>query len=229
MSRYGYSSISRDIGKVFANPVSPTNRKLEELPGSETAKTILRYAEKELPPKVLNHSLRVYQYSVAIIKDQFPQWELDPEIIFTTSLLHDIGATPSNLESTKMSFEFYGGIIARDFVREKTGDKDYAEAVSEAIIRHQDLGSSGNITHLGFIIQVSTVLDNVGHNSNLLHPDTLDAINKAYPREGWLGCFAGVIDSENRMKPWGHTSSLGMNDFRDSVLSNQVAYEKTKL
>ena len=229
MSKYGYNSISRDISKVLENPASPKSHKLEELPGSQTAKTILRFATKELPAKVLYHSLRVYQYSLAIIKDQFPQWELDPEVIFSTSLLHDIGATPRNLESTKMSFEFYGGIIARDLVKEKTGDKDYAEAVSEAIIRHQDLGTTGNITHLGFIIQVSTILDNVGQNSNLLHPDTLDAINKEYPREGWLGCFAEVIDSENRMKPWGHTSSLGVNEFRDSVLSNRVTYEKAKM
>lgn len=35
--------------------------------------------------------------------------------------------------------------------------KDQAEAVSEAIIRHADLGETGTITSLGLLIQLSTV------------------------------------------------------------------------
>lgn len=161
------------------------------------------------------------------MKDYFPDWDLDPEVVFVTCLLHDIATTDKNMEATKMSFEFYGGIISGELIlRNSNGNKFYAEAVSEAIIRHQDLGESGYITALGLVLQISTILDNVGLNSEYVHLDTIDAINKEYTRDGWLGCFAKAIDNENKLKPWGHTSALGVDEFRDNVLANKFRYEK---
>lgn len=228
MSKYGFAKIERDVSAALKNAKSPTAQEIE-LPQGEFESFILNYAKQELNEKTLNHSLRVYSYSVAIIKDHFPDWDLDLGVLFTTSLLHDIGTTDKNMKATKMSFEFFGGLIARNLVLEKTKDTDYAEAVSEAIIRHQDLGESGFITTLGLIIQVSTILDNVGKNKEYIHPDTLDFVNRKYPRDGWKSCFASVIDAENAHKPWGHTSALGVDEFRDGVLGNDVNYTKLKI
>lgn len=227
MSKYGFVKIARDIKAAVGKINEPTSQSVVELPDSAVGKFILDYAKKELPEKVLLHSLRVYQYSIAIINDHFDKWTLDREVLFVTCLLHDIGTTEKNMKATKMSFEFYGGLISRDVIMEHTnGDQDYAEAVAEAVIRHQDLGESGYITTLGLILQISTILDNVGLNTDLIHSDTLDAVNKKYPRDGWLNCFASAIDNENSQKPWGHTSSLGVPDFRDNVLANKAKYEK---
>lgn len=226
MSEYGFVKIERDVAKAVPNPKSPTPQLNTDLPNSKLSQSVLKYAQEKLPAKVLNHSLRVYLYSRAIIKDQFPNWNLDDEVVFVTSLLHDIGTTDENMKATKMSFEFYGGLLSRDLVLGQTKNQDYAEAVSEAIIRHQDLGESGYITTLGLILQIATTLDNIGANTNLIHIDTLDAVNKKYGREGWASCFGGAIDNENKLKPWGHTSALGVNEFRDSVLGNKVKYEK---
>lgn len=226
MSEYGFVKIERDVAKAVPNPKTPTPQLNTDLPNSKLSQSVLKYAQEKLPAKVLNHSLRVYLYSRAIIKDQFPNWNLDDEVVFVTSLLHDIGTTDENMKATKMSFEFYGGLLSRDLVLGQTKNQDYAEAVSEAIIRHQDLGESGYITTLGLILQIATTLDNIGANTNLIHIDTLDAVNKKYGREGWASCFGGAIDNENKLKPWGHTSALGVNEFRDSVLGNKVKYEK---
>jgi cyanamide hydratase len=56
-----------------------------------------------------------------------------------------------------MSFEFYGAFQALSFLRESGASKDQAEAVTEAIIRHADLGETGMITSVGQLIQLSTV------------------------------------------------------------------------
>lgn len=226
MSKYGFIKVPRELEHAIPSVTPPTSQPLVELPNSTLAKFVLKYSTAELPPKVLNHSLRVFQYSVAIIKDQFPHWDLDPEVIFVTALLHDIATTEKNMKATKLSFEFYGGIISRDLIFEHTnGDQDYAEAVAEAIIRHQNLGNTGFITSLGLIIQISTILDNVGENLQYIHRETLSRINEKYLRDGWLGCFASAIDNENRQKPWGHTSQLGPEEFRDNVLRNQLQYK----
>lgn len=224
---YGFSKIEREVLKAIPNPESPKPQGVAPVPSSELARFVYDYAKKELPPKTFNHSLRVYLYGVAIMNDHFPKWSLDPEVIFVTSMLHDIGTTDKNMAATKMSFEFWGGILSRDLILEHTkGNQEYADAVAEAIIRHQDLGETGYITTLGLITQIGTILDNVGLYTHLIHEDTLDAINRQHLRDGWLSCFAGAIENENRKKTWGHTSKLGVEQFPKDVMNNKVRYQK---
>jgi cyanamide hydratase len=74
-----------------------------------------------------------------------------------TSLLHDIGTTPENIHATLLSFEFYGGYLALDVLKEYGAPREQAESVAEAIIRHQDLGDVGSITTVGQLIQLATL------------------------------------------------------------------------
>lgn len=225
MLSYGFVKVHRDPKKEMRTLRTPTPQRVQ-LPQGAVEQKMLAYARAELPDKVLNHSLRVYCYAVAIMRDQFPEWDLDLGVLFSTSLLHDIGTTAKNMHATKMLFEFYGGWVAHAKVMEETADRDYADAVAEAVIRHQDLGDSGFITSLGLILQIATIMDNVGKHMEMIHPETVHHANAAYPRDGWLGCFAAAIDRENEMKPWGHTSALGVPDFRDAVLGNKTVYSK---
>jgi cyanamide hydratase len=55
-----------------------------------------------------------------------------------------------------MSFEFYGGLLALDVLKEKGGAVEQAESVVEAIIRHQDTAEVGTITTIGLLIQIVT-------------------------------------------------------------------------
>jgi cyanamide hydratase len=61
------------------------------------------------------------------------------------------------MHGTHMSFEYYGAFKALNFLRDNGAPTDQAEAVSEAIIRHADLGETGTLTSLGMLIQLSTV------------------------------------------------------------------------
>ncbi|QLQ81255.1 hypothetical protein HG537_0F00160 [Torulaspora globosa] len=227
MSKYGFVKVNREVEKALREPKTPTPQAVVPVPRGKLAQFFLDYATKELPAGTLNHSLRVFQYSIAIIKDQFPEWDLDEEVIFVTSILHDIGLSDRNLEGAKLSFEYYGAFIARELVlRETGGDTDYADAVAEAIIRHQELTTTGYITSLGLILQIATTLDNVGANTNLIHQDTLYAVNEEYPRFGWARCFSNALAKEIDFKPWCHSTVLGIEDFSDKVLNNKVSYER---
>ncbi|CAH1832228.1 unnamed protein product [Saccharomyces cerevisiae] len=198
MSQYRFVRVPREVEKAIPVVNAPRPRAVVPPPNSETARLVREYAAKELTAPVLNHSLRVFQYSVAIIRDQFPAWDLDQE--------------------------YYGGILSRELVFNATGgNQDYADAVTEAIIRHQDLTGTGYITTLGLILQIATTLDNVGSNTDLIHIDTVRVINEQFPRLHWLSCFATVVDTENSRKPWGHTSSLG-DDFSKKVICNTFGY-----
>ena len=95
-----------------------------------------------------------------------------------------------------------------------------AEAVCETIIRHQDLGDTGNITTLTAVTHFATVLDNAGLNAELVHEDTIKDVVHNYPRNGWTGCFASVIRKEVELKPWANTSRI--EGFAEMVEANKV-------
>lgn len=125
-----------------------------------------------------------------------------------------------------MSFEFYGGLRARELVLGLGAPQDQADAVGEAIIRHQDLGADGTITLLGQAVQLATVFDNVGAHpavdgfAGILHRDTREDVIRRFPREGWLGCFAATVREELRLKPWCHTTHIP--DFASKIEGNAL-------
>lgn len=165
---------------------------------------------------------------MAIISQQFPEHlaTFSPSTLALTALLHDIGTAPENLSTTHMSFDFYGGIVALNLLRELGSSKDQAEAVCESIIRHQDLGTEGTIPFLGQVIQLATIYDNVGDHprvprfGELLHRSTLEDVNAKFPREGWLGCFADTLKEEMRLKPWCHSTHIP--NFEEKILANEL-------
>ena len=146
---------------------------------------------------------------MAIKAQQFPTWRLSPETYLLTSLLHDIGTTSSNLLATPMSFEFYGALLAHNLLlTTHHAPPSLAEAVTEAIIRHQDVGTSGSITELGSLIQFATVFDNMGWYKELVNEETVEDVLERWPRRGWSRCFSEVIRREVGGKPWANTTRL---------------------
>jgi cyanamide hydratase len=90
----------------------------------------------------------------------FPSWAVTAETYLLACLLHDIGTTEKNLLATQLSFEIFGGMLALDLLhRQHNAPLVQAEGVAEAIIRHQDLETTtGNITTLGLLLQIGTLL-----------------------------------------------------------------------
>lgn len=158
-----------------------------------------------------------------------------------TCLLHDIGTTQENLHGSLLSFEFYGGYIALEILKEYGAPKEQAESVAEAIIRHQDLGDIGTITTVGQLIQLSTLfgmseslhldyqcdltlyadlIDNAGKNPTLISKQTIESVVTAYPRKQWSSCFAHTIGEELTLKPWAHSSAIP--NFAENVAGNKL-------
>ena len=150
----------------------------------------------------------------------FPDWRYSAETYLLTCLLHDIGTTPHNQSSTFLSFEFQGGVISLDLLKSLKAEITQAEAVCETIIRHQDLGDTGNITTLTAVTHFATVFDNAGLNPELVHEDTIKSVVSQYPRNGWTGCFAKVVRKECELKPWANTSRI--EGFAEMVEANKL-------
>lgn len=150
----------------------------------------------------------------------FPTFPVSSETLLLTALLHDIGTVPSNISSTRLSFEFHGGIIALNYLSSLHAEKRQAEAVCETIIRHQDLGETGMVTALTALIHFATVLDNAGLNAELVHEDTIKSVVAKFPRDKWTACFADVVRKEMELKPWSNTTRI--EGFAEMVEANRV-------
>ncbi|KAG6032706.1 hypothetical protein E4U41_007168 [Claviceps citrina] len=251
VSPKGWTAVPLDAGQLFNG--QPYKFKPEPLRTQEikfpsddaVVERVQAYAKEKLPNQTFNHSMRVYYYesggygkesqwlltgSVAsvILQQQFPDLAptLSPSTLAITSLLHDIGTTDENTAATRMSFEFYGAFQALRVLKELGASQDQADAVCEAIVRHQDLGTVGSITLLGQVIQLATIFDNVSDHPHLrdmesmIHAETREDVIGAFPRTGWLACFAKTLQREVGTKPWSHTTHIP--DFEDKVLGNKL-------
>ncbi|KAH7349461.1 cyanamide hydratase [Plectosphaerella cucumerina] len=115
---------------------------------------------------------------------------------------------------TRMSFDIYGGIKAMEVLKVLGGSADQAEAVAEAIIRHEDMGVDGTITFLGQLIQLATLYDNTGVYEGIdgfgswVGESTRHSVNTAFPRRGWCSWFACTVRKEEANKPWCHTTHI---------------------
>ncbi|KAH7088990.1 hypothetical protein FB567DRAFT_322159 [Paraphoma chrysanthemicola] len=227
LSANGWTAVPRSFQKSLADV--DKNRQAElvlsdaKLPSSDIARKTEQFAKQQLPEKTFNHSMRVWYYGYAIVQTHFPDLKPLLETYYLTCLLHDLGTTEEHTQGTRMSFEYYGAFKALGFLRENGAPKDQAEAVSEAIIRHADLGETGTLSSLGMLIQLSTVFDNVGLNPHLISKQAIANVVAAYPRKQWSSCFAAAMTLEMDLKPWCHTTAN--EGFVDAVLRNEIMRE----
>ncbi|KAG7287403.1 hypothetical protein NEMBOFW57_006914 [Staphylotrichum longicolle] len=219
IAEHGWTAVPVDAEAIFKGkpylykPVPVLVKDMHFPSDDPIVAKVQQYAKEHLPQQTYNHSMRVFYWATAILQQQFPDHapSLSPSTLALTSLLHDIGTAPAFLTSTLLSFEFHGAITALDLLSSPAygAPPPQAEAVCEAIIRHQDLGREGTITFLGQLIQLATVYDNLGARAYLVHETTRADVNRAFRRGGWAGCFARTIRQEVAVKPWAHSTHLG--------------------
>jgi len=227
---YGFTPVPRDPEVLFKDHPTASGDHPEQDPfevkdfpllDSKVVQEVRDFVKKELDEQTYNHSHRVYIYGTALVKTHFPSWSYDHETYYLACLLHDIGTAEKYLATTKLSFEFKGAIVARDLILSVGGAEDQADSVCDAIIRHQDIFvKGGNITMVGQILQLATILDNVGLRANLIHPNLIKTTTSAFPRNGWSEHFAQTIEKELTLKPWCHTSTFEVPNWKAGVRSN---------
>lgn len=214
------------------NPLSPSQF---PPPSTPLATRLSLYTKAKLPAAVYAHSHRVYYYGRFIAQECYPSWSITPnskldESWYITALLHDIGTTPDHIGSTKLSYEFWAGYHALDILQDVEATAPYggegggvasreqAESIAEAIIRHQDVQDKGSISLLTRLIHLGTLLDNIGAGKELVHPDTIRAVNEVYERKGWSGCFRDTVVKEKELKPWAMVSRI--EGFEEDIEKN---------
>ncbi|KAE9972134.1 hypothetical protein EG327_009582, partial [Venturia inaequalis] len=160
---YGWTPVPRSLPKFLENTKASSSKPIPipsiPHPTDPISTQTLTYATTHLPRRTLNHSLRVYAFGHTILQNHFPHF-LDEEAypyfvqtFYLACLLHDIGTAEEHFLASKMSFDFLGAVVAMGVLRGVGAGRDLGEGVGEAVLRHQDLGTTGAITGVGGLVQ----------------------------------------------------------------------------
>jgi cyanamide hydratase len=231
---YGFTALPADVKLPAPKPSpSPVQVSSVQPPSTPLAQRVTSYVRSKLSPQTFSHSLRVYSYGLAIARECYPDWNIQPgssleETWYLTAMLHDIGTCDEFLTSTKLSYEFFAGVHALELLQkpQMTGSKDgvapkeQAESVAEAIIRHQDVQEKGKVTLITRLIHLGTLLDNAGANAELVDEGTIANVVEAYPRKGWSSCFRDTVVKEKEVKPYAMVSRI--EGFEDLIMGNKL-------
>ncbi|KAM0276123.1 hypothetical protein ACHAQH_007049 [Verticillium albo-atrum] len=222
----GWSAVPVDAKQIFDSrgplpqPAPVTTKDINFPSDNALVAEVQKFVQERLSAEAYNHSMRVFYWGSVIAKQLLPEHatHISPVTWALTCLLHDIGTAEEFWASTRMSFDLYGGIKAMEVLKTRGSTQDQAEAVAEAIIRHQDIGVDGTISFLGQLIQLSTLYDNVGRCAgvetfgDLVHEGTRDNVNEVFPRMRWGSVFAATIRKEEGCKPWCHSTHIPQFD-----------------
>ena len=120
-------------------------------PSTPVAQAAADFAAEACAPFLLDHSYRTYHFGRLLVGPG----DLDEEVAFVASMLHDIGLTDDHGGST--SFELVGADVAARFLEARGWEPERIRLVETAIIRHTNLQPNEALEEL--VVQAGAALD----------------------------------------------------------------------
>ena len=166
------------------------------VPQDDVSHATWRRAERSLPGYLLAHSVRSYCWGAGIATKE--GWSFDRRILWTASLLHDVGLT--TIPRNASCFEVEGGRSARRFL-ERTGlPVTDAARVERAIVLHMQPSVTRDDGVEAVLLDRATGLDVRGVGYELVD-DIRPAVVGAFPRAAFDRWFLAAIAREAERRP----------------------------
>jgi hypothetical protein len=165
------------------------------VPQDDVSAATWRWAHRSLPGYLLTHSVRAYCWGAAIAEGE--GWDFDARILWTASLMHDIGLT--RIPKNTMCFEVEGAEIARRFLERAGMDPDAADRAAIAIILHMAPGVTLGDGVEAVLLDRSTGLDVRGDGYALVDA-VRDGVMREFPRGAFDRHFLVAIRHETEIR-----------------------------
>ncbi|OCA78791.1 nitrile hydratase [Chryseobacterium contaminans] len=167
--------------KKYAN----TDIKDIVIPDSSLAKKAVKEAQEHCNPALFYHSYRTYFWSCGFAISE--NLKVDTELLFVSSLLHDIGLTDNhNHICSKQCFANYGGEFSQQFCLKHSQDKKKASAVKQAIDMHLNpIINKSKYGNEAYSLSKGAAMDVIGANRFQLGKKYIDDVNRQYSRQGF--------------------------------------------
>jgi hypothetical protein len=147
-------------------------------------------------PFLVNHSIRAYAWAVELaLHDDL---EFDPEILYVSAALHDIGLVPEY--DVGGCFEIDGAVAAERFSRQQGQAPARARAIYDVIALHMSDPAPGQPNEVNLLSE-STGTDVTGWRIGDVRRTAIPVILAAYPRLEFKRDFAACFVDQASRKP----------------------------
>jgi hypothetical protein len=179
-------------------PVPPIPAQIAGIgvPRDAVSEATWQWANRSLPAYLLTHSVRSYCWG-ATIGDR-EGLAFDPRILWTASLLHDLGL--ARLPRNTMCFEVEGAEFARRFLEREGMPAPDAERVAIAIILHMRPSVTLADGAESVLLDRATGLDVRGAEFQLVDV-VRSGVVRAFPRGDFDRRFLAAISREATARP----------------------------
>ena len=170
-------------------------------------------------PALVNHCVRSYVLAASLAA--LENYDVDHELLYVASLLHDIALEPA-FDSHTMPFEDAGGHIAWVFAAGAGWPVERRDHAAHVIVAHMR-GTDPAVDAEGHLLDLATGLDIGGRNAERWPSELLAELVAAHPRldlaERFLACFQ---DQASR-KPESSAAAAVRSGIADRLATNPLA------
>ena len=167
-----------------------------EIPDSKLSKLALEEADKLCNPILLYHSYRTFFWSAGIALSE--RLHYDQELLFVSSMLHDIGLTDThNHICSQQCFANYGGTYANEFVK-KNDTESKASIIKTAIDMHlYPAVDKKKFSNEAYLLSKGASMDVIGSHYFQVPDPFIKDVHKTYHRNGFKEDIIETMETLN--------------------------------
>jgi HD domain len=194
--------------------------RLADLPVPETA---VAAAAREVlaqysTPALVNHCVRSYLLAASLAA--IDRLDVDVELLYVASLLHDIGLEPA-FDSHTLPFEDAGGHVAWVFAAGAGWSPERRDHAAHVIVAHMR-GTDPAIDPEGHLLDLATGLDIGGRNADRWPAELLAELVSAHPRLDLAERFTACFRDQAARKPDSSAAAAVRNGIADRLATNPL-------
>ncbi|OAL85810.1 phosphohydrolase [Acinetobacter sp. SFD] len=177
------------------------------IPDTKMIQLAVEELEEKASVPIINHSWRTYFWGAALghIQNKI----FDPESLLTASLFHDIGLTPSHLETKGCKCFTHESADQFAYRAEQINfDQDKTLLIKDAICMHMNGYIDPSDPSEVLLLQQGASCDVIGEQLHKLPSHFKNQILENYPRENFNKSFIELIKTEIRNNPNSRTAFL---------------------